>query len=111
MDRLIGYVAEKGWSGVDFVRSSKEYYEILPLNISKGTGLRKMREVCGFEDFTVVAVGDYNNDIEMLKAADVGMCPSNGVDDVKKIADVVLDVSCEENAIAAAVEYIMNKLN
>jgi hypothetical protein len=111
MDRLIGYVAEKGWSGVDFVRSSKEYYEILPLNISKGTGLRKMREVCGFEDFTVVAVGDYNNDIEMLKAADVGMCPSNGVDEVKKIADVVLDVSCEENAIAAAVEYIMNKLN
>lgn len=111
MERLMDYVASKGWSGVDFVRSSKEYYEILPLNISKGTGLKKMRSACGLDDFTIVAVGDYNNDIEMLEYADVGMCPSNAVDDVKKISDVVLDVSCEEDAIAAAVEYIMKKLH
>jgi hypothetical protein len=62
------------------------------------------------EDFTIVAAGDYNNDIEMLEAADVGICPSNAADDVKRIADVVLDVSCEESAIAAAVEYIFERV-
>lgn len=110
MDKLINYVAQKGWNGVDFVRSSKEYYEILPMNISKGTALEKMREVCNMQDYTFVAVGDYNNDIEMLKAADVGICPSNAVDDVKNIADIVLDVSCEEDAVAAVIEYIYDKL-
>ena len=106
MDRLMKYVSDKGWGGVDFVRSSKEYYEILPLKISKGTALEKMREVCNMQDYTFVAVGDYNNDIEMLKAADVGICPSNAADDVKNIADVILDVSCEENAVAAVIKII-----
>lgn len=110
MDRLISYVESKGWQGVDFVRSSKEYYEILPQNISKGAGLKAMRELCGLEDHTIVAVGDYNNDIEMLKEADIGVCPSNAVDDVKRIADIVLDVSCEEDAIAKVIDIIYKKL-
>ena len=40
MDELINYVAKKGYKGVDFVRSSIEYYEILPQNISKVRLLR-----------------------------------------------------------------------
>ena len=86
---------------IDLVVSAPVYYEMLPKNISKGSALKELRKACGMEDFTIVAVGDYNNDIEMLEAADVGICPSNAADDVKRIADIVLDVSCEESAIAA----------
>ena len=111
MGRLISYVGSKGWSGIDFVRSSKEYYEILPQNITKGAGLDAMRRVCGMQDFTVVAVGDYNNDIEMLKTADIGICPSNAVQEVKDICDIVLPVSCEDDAIAKVIEYIYSKVN
>lgn len=110
MQRLISYVESKNWQGIDFVRSAKEYYEILPQNITKGAGLDAMRKVCGMQDFTVVAVGDYNNDIEMLKTADIGICPSNAVKDVKDICDIVLDVSCEEDAIAAVIDYIYSQL-
>lgn len=110
MDELIDYVREKGWSGVDFVRSSKEYYEILPQNISKGSALEIMRSVCGMEDYTFVAVGDYNNDIEMLGAADIGICPSNAVRAVKSAADICLDVSCEEDAICKVIEIIYDNL-
>lgn len=110
MDGLISYVESKGWTGVDFVRSSKEYYEILPQNITKGSALEKMRDICGMEDYTIVAMGDYNNDLEMIKAADIGICPSNAVDDIKAVCDLVLDVSCEENAVAAAIEYIYSRL-
>ena len=55
-------------------------------------------------------MGDYNNDIEMLQAADVAICPSNAVEEVKKVCDLVLDVSCEEDAVAAALEYIYGRL-
>ena len=111
MEKLIHYVAQKGWTGVDFVRSAPEYYEILPQNISKGSALEKMRKLCGMEDYTFVAMGDYNNDIEMLQAADVAICPSNAVDEVKKVCDLVLDVPCEEDAVAAALEYIYGRLS
>ncbi|MGN0634305.1 MAG: HAD family hydrolase [Oscillospiraceae bacterium] len=94
---------------MDFVISSPTYYEILPKNISKGSALKEMRRVCGFDDYTIVAVGDYNNDIEMLLYADVGICPSNAAEEVKTAADIVLDVSCEESAIAAVVDYIFDK--
>ena len=110
MERLICYVQKRGWSGVDFVRSAPEYYEILPQNISKGSALEKMRRLCGMEDYTFVAMGDYNNDIEMLQAADLAVCPSNAVDEVKAVCDIVLDESCEEDAVAAALEYIYGQL-
>lgn len=110
IDRLEEYVKNKNWDFVDFVRSTPNYFEILPKNITKGSALKKMRAICGMEDYTFVAVGDYNNDIQMLQEADVGICPSNAADDVKKIADLVLDVSCEEDVIAKVVEYIFNEL-
>lgn len=110
MDELIAYVAEKGFEGVDFVRSANEYYEILPQNISKGYALKMMREVCNMQDYTFVSVGDYNNDIEMIIEADVGICPSNATIEVKNAADIVLKQSCEQDAIAAVVDYIFDKV-
>ena len=110
MDELISYVAKKGYKGVDFVRSSIEYYEILPQNISKGTALEELRKACGMEDFTFVAAGDYNNDIELLQAADMAYCPSNAAEEVKKVADKVFEQSCEEDFIAAVIDEIFEKL-
>ena len=107
---LIKYVESGDFGGVDFVISSPQYYEMLPQNISKGSALSIMRSACHMEDYTFVAVGDYNNDLEMIEYADVGICPSNATDDVKKAADIVLDVSCEEDAIAAVVEYIYSQI-
>jgi Cof subfamily protein (haloacid dehalogenase superfamily) len=111
MQRLIDYVQSQGFDGVDFVISAPEYYEILPQNISKGYALKMMREVCDMQDFTFVSVGDYNNDIEMIQQADIGFCPSNASPDVKAAADIILEQSCEQDAVAAVVEYIFNKTN
>lgn len=94
---------------IDFVISSPTFYEMLPRGISKGSALEHMRKACGMENYTVVAVGDYNNDIEMLRCADVGICPSNASEEAKAAADIVLEVSCEQNAIAAVVEYIFGR--
>ena len=53
----------------------------------------------GMEGFTFVAVGDYDNDIEMLDAADFAVCPQNACDNVKACADLVLSRTCEEGAM------------
>lgn len=111
LPKLMDYVSKHNFNDVDFVISAPQYFEMLPQNISKGSALKKMREICGFEDYTFVAVGDYNNDIEMIKYADVGICPLNASEDVKEAADIVLDVTCEQDAIAAVIDFIFEKVS
>ncbi len=108
MEELMSFVESKGYTGVDFVRSSKEYYEMLPQNISKGSALETMRERCGMEDMLFIAAGDYNNDIELLQAADISVCPSNAADAVKGVCSRVYPSSCEEDFIADVIDDIIN---
>ena len=82
-----------------FIRSERTLYEILPLGINKGRILPKLCEFLGIDIKRTVAVGDYNNDVAMLKAAGVGIAVANAVEEVKAVADYVT-VSNEENAIA-----------
>lgn len=111
LDIVEEYVIKQDFSGVDFVRSDMNYFEILPQENSKGSALKAMRELCNVEDYTIVAVGDYNNDIQMLIEADIGVCPANAVDAVKEVSDLVLNESCDENAIASVIDYIFSKVN
>lgn len=106
---LISYIEKNNYNDLSFVQSCSFFYEVLPKGISKGKALKELRKLCNFDDYTIVAVGDYYNDIEMLKYADIGVATANASDDVKKIADIVLEETCEEYAIASVINYIYSK--
>ena len=91
----------------DFVRSADIFLEMLPPGVSKGSALTEYRRLPGYEDFTFVAVGDFDNDLEMIKAADVGACPANAEDNVKAAADIVLTHTNDEGAVAELIEHII----
>lgn len=59
------------------------------------------------EDWTIVAAGDFDNDLEMLRQADFSACPSNAQSCVKAVSDLVLSNSCETDAIAELIDYLM----
>lgn len=88
-----------------FIRSEQCLYEILPKGLNKGTVLEKMTELFGVDKNKTVAIGDFNNDIEMIKSAKVGIAVANARPEVKKVADFVT-VSNEESAIAKVIEDI-----
>lgn len=111
IETLKQFIEKKGYDTVDFVNSDTHYYEMLPKGVSKGSCLKELVEIMGYHDYTVVAVGDYYNDIQMLKTADFGVAPLNAHDDVKKCADYVLKKSADEDAIAEVIEYIFDKTN
>ena len=87
----------------EFVRSAKILYEIIPKGVSKGKVLSKMAELLGIDVKKTIAVGDYNNDISMIKTAGLGFAVANAVDEVKAVADYIT-VRNDENAIAAIIE-------
>lgn len=112
LEKLIDYAENSGIinCGLEFVRSAKSYYEILPQNVTKGSAVENMRKLCSMQDYTIIAAGDYNNDIAMLKAADIAVCPSNAVDDVKQVCDIVSEYSCEQDFMAHVIDMVYDKL-
>lgn len=89
----------------DFIRSEHALYEILPKGASKGLALRKMAELLGIDPARTIAVGDYNNDISMLREAGLSFAVANAVDEAKAAADHIT-VSNNEGAIAAIIDRL-----
>ena len=89
----------------DFIRSERYLYEILPKGVSKGKVLRKMAQLLGISMRKTIAVGDYYNDVSMLKAAGLSFAVDNAVPEAKAAAGYIT-VSNNEDAIAVIVEGI-----
>ena len=86
--------------------SSARALEVQLAHSSKAVGLEKMRRVSpDMAARTVIACGDFENDIPMLKAADIAICPANAMDEVKEICDFVL-CDCDKGLIADIIEHI-----
>ncbi len=86
----------------DFIRSERRLYEILPKGVNKGLALSKLAEYLKLDISKTVAVGDYNNDIGMFKAAGLGIAVANASREALAAADCVT-VSNEEHAIARVI--------
>lgn len=104
--RHLGYDKE-----ADFVKSSEIFLEMLPKGSSKGSALEEYRRLEGMEEMTFAAIGDFDNDIEMIKAADMGACPANAEQSVKNAADIILGHTNDEGAVAELIEYIISCSN
>lgn len=92
---------------VDLIRSEKILFDIIPKGIGKGNSVKELAKYLGIDISKTVAVGDYPNDISMIRAAGVGIAVANAHPDVKKAADLVT-VSNEEHAIARIISDIEN---
>ena len=89
----------------DFIRSERIFYEILPKGSSKGSLLIKLAELLNIDPNKTIAVGDYNNDISMIKAAKTGFAVENAVEEAKAAADYIT-VSNNNHAIAAIIDAL-----
>lgn len=81
--------------------------ELNQIGDSKGVAVLKVKEMTGARH--LVCVGDYDNDIEMIRSADVGYAVGNAVDGLKAVADRVT-VSAADHAIAAIIAEIGDEI-
>ncbi len=88
------YNCERSWPG------GMEYY---PLEGGKHNAVEWLKKHTNSSK--LICVGDFENDIGMLKFADVGVAVSNGLESVRSAADYTT-VSNGESAIARIIERI-----
>lgn len=99
LDRNIGAYRLK------YIPSTGDYVEIIRSNTGKGIGLRKLASVLGALPDRVFAVGDGENDLEMLSAASRCFVPENGCAAARAAASHIVR-SNDEGAVAHAIEMI-----
>jgi Cof subfamily protein (haloacid dehalogenase superfamily) len=82
--------------------------EILPPSASKGAGVKLLIKEMGIPAEAVLAMGDAENDIEMLGLAGLGVAVGNASQKVKDAANAVV-ASNDEDGVAEAVErFVLN---
>ena len=103
---LEAYAASMNWNKTSFVISGDFLFECLPKDTAKGIAMKELVKIQGWDSFTIAAAGDYNNDLEMLEYADIGLAPGNSQEIVKNAAEFVASADCNSGFIAEAIDHI-----
>ncbi len=86
--RVREYIESVFSDTLECTSASSGYIEIMPKGVNKSIVIPHLRKLEGFENAKFFAIGDYENDIDMIKTADFGACPQNAMDTVKEIAKI-----------------------
>lgn len=95
----------------EFIYAHPNVLEIMPKNGTKGMMLKKLKEIIERKDATVFAVGDYENDEQMLRMADRCATPENGMDYLKKIPGIMVLCDNDSGAIADLINKIEKEID
>ena len=84
---------------IEVAPSKPGYLEIVPRGVTKGSALTALAQYLGITMEETVAVGDSLNDMEMVKAAGVGVAVANARAELIEVANVLLTRSASEGAL------------
>lgn len=77
--------------------------EVNAPGVDKGNGLLRLGELLGIRREEIMACGDGNNDLPMIRAVGLGVAMANAIDEVKEAADYITCTN-DENGVAKAIE-------
>ena len=79
------------------------YLEIMPSGVSKASGLHDLCALMSKSMKNTVVIGDYYNDLEIMREAGYAVAVANAPAEVKSAADHVTTCTCAEGAVG---EYL-----
>lgn len=88
-----------------FIDRGSSFYEIIPVDCSKATGMRFLEEHLGISHSDTFAVGDSANDIAMLEYAQTGILMGNADSSLYEYADYITTSVTEDGILNAFRHY------
>ncbi|WP_351230646.1 HAD family hydrolase [Streptomyces sp. NPDC002133] len=107
-DALTAVARETVGGLVDVVMAGPGIVEILPLGLSKATGLSLAARRLGVKSTQTIAFGDMPNDIPMFAWSAHGVAMANAHDDLKAVAQEIT-ASNEHDGIAVVLEELLSR--
>ncbi len=93
--------------GISVCSSWSNNIEVVEREVSKGNSLRMLCDKLNIPREEVIAIGDNENDMSMIEYAGLGVAMGNGVDMVKKSADMVTSTNDEDGVAQIIEKYIL----
>ena len=95
-----GFQQKYGYLGLRFLPYNPTHYDVIPQRVGKSIGLAALLEKLGMDAAQVAAVGDGENDADLLAMAGCGVAMGNAPERVKALADAVCP-RVDEDGVAA----------
>ncbi|TGD25402.1 HAD family phosphatase [Companilactobacillus suantsaicola] len=89
LDSISQMVHERFDQDYFVVRTGVGFLEIFPQHVNKGVAVKNLAESLDIDLKQVIAMGDRDNDIPMIKLAGVGVAMDNATEGVKEVCDFV----------------------
>lgn len=90
-------------------RSDKHFIDVMHPDATKGAALQKLAESRGIRREEVLAIGNYFNDVEMIRYAGLGIAMGNSPDGVKAEADAVTGTNNDDGVHEALTRYVLER--
>lgn len=94
------------FDGIEIVRSAKSYLDVMSVGTSKGNAIKRYLELNNIERHRTAAIGDAQNDLDMIEFAELGIAMGNAIDSVKDAAQYITTEF--PVGFSDAVEYILH---
>lgn len=102
-DTFVREIAAALGNRVFATKSNPEYIEIVHPDVNKAAALTVLMERLGLTKDEVMAIGDSNNDLPMLRAAGCSVAMGNASEEIRALCtDVTAD--CDDDGVAKAIE-------
>ena len=84
-------------------------FEFMNPRVNKGYAFDRICKKYKIDLKETIAIGNASSDIRLLKMAGIGVCLSDGTDDVKAVADVVYPFNGDEDAFAKYINDLIQE--
>ena len=85
------------------------FYDVVNKDVSKGNAIKLLCEHLNIDPKRSLAIGDADNDIEMIQEAGVKVAVGNATPALKEIADIIT-LSNDQNGVATILEELNNNI-
>ena len=108
MRAVAAWAADTEYPDIYFVSTNDMYFEVMPQGASKGHALKTLCEYLNIPPANSVAIGDYYNDIELMRAAGHSVAMGNAPKEVQVEADEVTG-NCMDGGVAQVLYRLIDQ--
>ena len=105
--KIRDFVVAESDESLAFIDTSAFSFDMVACDTNKGTAVKKLAEILGISEDKTCAIGNYYNDLDMLKAAKHSACCKQAPEDMHNLCEYTA-CHCNDGAVADFISYIYN---
>ncbi len=98
---------QQKFSHLYIIKSTPYFCEFSTQKATKACAVNFLKEYYNVNDDEVLAIGDQDNDIELLKAGGISIAMGNGTEELKKYADYITDTVENDGFVKAMEKFVL----